>query len=123
MDFLMLLTFCRNCSLKPSLRGFFSCRRTAGAAAAAAAGTVGKITDCAVRCLATDVVTTVADADDGSFVVNEMSPHLIRDCLSSSGLDDTLLESSLSTSNPSFLRVLDGIIPTSINLRLNGVRG
>jgi hypothetical protein len=38
----------------------------------------------------------VADADDGSFVVDDMSLLLIRGCLSFSGLDDTLLESFLS---------------------------
>jgi hypothetical protein len=53
----------------------------------------------------------VADADDGSLVVDEdVSLHLIRDCSSSSGLDGTLLESSLSASNPFSLRVLDDII-------------
>jgi hypothetical protein len=37
----LLLTCCRNCSLKPALLGFFSPRETGGAAAAAAAGRVG----------------------------------------------------------------------------------
>jgi len=104
-----------NSSLKPALRGFFSFMGTLGAAAAAAAARVGN-PDCDVGCLAAAVDTvTVADADAGSFVVDDVSLHLIRGCLrSSSGLDDTLVESPLSESNPFFLAASDDIIYKSI---------
>jgi len=45
MDFWIILTMGRNSSLKPALRGFFSLRETAGAAAAAAAARAGSIAD------------------------------------------------------------------------------
>jgi hypothetical protein len=62
----------------------------------------------------------VADADDGSFVVRDVSLHLVRGCLPFSCPDGTLLDSSLSESNPSFFLedALDDIIQSS----LNGVR-
>ena len=86
------LSFWRNCSLKPALRGFFSAAGTVGAASDAA-------TDRALGCLA----PTSADADDGSFVVLvDMSPDLLRrgSLGFDDGLDDTLLDldSSLSAS-------------------------
>lgn len=88
---------------------------TLGAAAAAAAAKVGN-PDWDVGCLAAAVDTvTVADADAGSFVVDDVSLHLIWGCLrSSSGLDDTLVESPLSESNPFFLAASDDIIYKSI---------
>jgi hypothetical protein len=66
MGFWVLLTLCKNSSLKPALRGFFSLKGTGGAAAAAAR--VGN-PDGAVGCTAaTD--DTVAETNDGkSFVV------------------------------------------------------
>jgi len=107
---LLILTLCKNCSLNPALLGFFSVMGTLGAAAAAAAARVG-IPDRGVGCLST-AVDTVAVADDGSFVVDEVSLHRTRGFLSSfSGLGgDSLLESSLSASNISFLNVLDDIV-------------
>ena len=45
----MLLTFCKNCSLKPALLGFFLLRGIGGAAAAAAAakdGNLGSVVGC-----------------------------------------------------------------------------
>ena len=61
----------------------------------------------------------MAVADDGTvYVVNDVSPHLIVGRLSSfSGLEDTLLELTLSASSPSFLSALDDII-YSINVEL-----
>ena len=72
------LTFCTNSSLKPpALLGFFSLSGTVGAAAAAASAKVGN-PDRGVGCLATAVETTlaVADGDDGSFVVDNVSLRL-----------------------------------------------
>jgi hypothetical protein len=88
------LTCCRNCSLKPALRGFFSLRGTGGAAAAAAVAMVGN-PDRDVGCLVPSV-DSVSDVDDGtSFVVNDMSLNIIRGCFSScSGFDDTTLPST-----------------------------
>jgi hypothetical protein len=82
-DYWVILTKGRNSSLKPALRGFFSLSGTVGAAAAAAAARVGN-PDRDVGCLAAAVDTTVAvaDADDGSFVVDDVSSlRLIRGCL------------------------------------------
>ncbi len=68
-------TFCRNCSLKPALRGFFPLRGTVGAAAAIEVVATGR----ALGCLAP---TIDVDADDGSFVVLvDVSPDLLRGCL------------------------------------------
>jgi hypothetical protein len=73
---LVILTMGTNSSLKPALRGFFSFMGTLGAAAAAAAARVGN-PDCDVGCLAAAVDTvTVADADAGSFVVDDVSLRL-----------------------------------------------
>lgn len=60
----------------------------------------------------------MADADDGSFVVLDMSPDLIRRCLLFSGLDDTLVLSppSLSASKPSFLDAPDDIMLTDVEI-------
>lgn len=104
------LTFCRNCSLKPALRGFFPLRGTVEVAAVAAVAT-GR----ALGCLAP---TIDVDADDGSFVVLvDVSPDLLRGCLSFVGLADTLsleLDASLSPFEPSILLALaldsDGVM-------------
>ncbi len=91
------LTSCRNCSLKPALLGFFLAGGSVGAAAAAASAKVGN-PGWDAGSLAAD--ESVADADDGSFVVLfllDMSSHRIRGCFFLSGLDDTLLESSLQS--------------------------
>ena len=74
----MILTMGTNSSLKPALRGFFSLRGILGAASAAASAKVGN-PDRGVGCLATAVDTTlaVADGDDGSFVVDDVSIHFI----------------------------------------------
>ena len=77
------LTFLRNRSLKPAFLVFFSLRGTLGAAAAAASAKVGN-PDRDVGCLPTavDITVAVADADDGSFVVDDVSSlRLIRGCL------------------------------------------
>ena len=60
----------------------------------------------------------MADADDGSFVVLDMSPDLIRRCLLFSGLDDTLVQSPppLSASKPSFLDASDDIMLTDVEI-------
>jgi len=110
----MLLTCCKNCSLKPALRGFFLTGGTVGAAAVAAAAKVGNPAWDVGGCLVT-TDESVADADDGSLVVFvlDTSFHLIlRGCLSSpSGLDNTLFASSQSAAVawPRFLRDLDDI--------------
>ena len=92
------LTFCRNCSLKPALRGFFSLRGAVGAAAVAAVAS-GRIAERDVGCLASAIDV---DADDGSFVVLvDTSSDLLQDCLLFVGLVDPLLldsEFALSTS-------------------------
>ena len=109
----VLLTCCRNCSLKPALLGFFSFRGTGGAAAAAAEGRVGN-TDWDVGCLATPFATeaVAADVDDGLDVVSLPFPSA-RHCLSSSssGFDDTLLsEESSSLSAPVASFAVDDMI-------------
>ena len=93
-----------NCSRKPALLGFFLTGGFLGAAAAAAAAKVGNPGRDAGSLAAAE---SVADGDDGSFVVLfllDMSSHRIRGCLLS-GLDDTLLESLQSEAF--FLRALD----------------
>ncbi len=97
------LTFCRNCSLKPALRGFFfTLSGTVGAAAAAAAVASGSISESDVGCLLAPTidVDTVADDDDGSFVVlvDNWSPDLLRATALIAGLADPLLLDPLSAS-------------------------
>ncbi len=121
-----ILTCCRNCSRKPEpallVLGFFLTGGFVGAAAAAAAAKVGN-PGWDVGCLAaTD--ESVADADDGSFVVLfvfDVSPHRIRGCFLLLGLDETLLESLQPAA--SFLRALDldDIVDPTV-LSLKGVR-
>jgi hypothetical protein len=111
------LTCCRNCSLKPARLGFFSLGGTGGAAAAAAAAKVGS-PDGSVGHFVPGV-DSVSDADDdSSFVVDDVDDVSLpvffapRNCLSFfKCLDDTQLESSISTSNCSFLNaMLDDMI-------------
>ena len=83
-------TCCRNCSRKPALLGFFLAGGSVGAAAAAAAAKDGNPSICLAA------TESVADEDDGSFVVLfllDMSSHRIRGCFFLSDSDDTLLES------------------------------
>ena len=85
------LTFFRNCSLKPALR-FFPLRETVGAAAVAAVAT-GSDAEKDVGFVASAIdVATVADANDGSFVVLvDVIPDLLGDSLLFVGLADPLL--------------------------------